>query len=206
MQVSRKLCKLLGQKMDFSDDDFIGGGLSDTDFTVQMEGKDRKFKLKRSQMTCETLSKIFKLVPLSIILYGSDDTVVVPNSSGVFTGIRIHDTNTWTVSGDDLPPTVQAKTPSPFSFSSTAGSCSGFEELRLPATRQPGKRFRGQKKSRLAGTFTHLFYNIKAYPFLIINTEKITCIKGTSNCLDCYKIQVKQNKLLLNFCWFNWNH
>ena len=58
----------------FSEEDFE----TSYDEIVKIVAPDqkRKLKLKISQLTGQTLGKIFKLNPLSIVLYGSDNALV----------------------------------------------------------------------------------------------------------------------------------
>ncbi|XP_038062419.1 uncharacterized protein LOC119732905 [Patiria miniata] len=118
--------------------DSDGGDFQDTGtFLVKGPDDDRLLKLKKVQMSCTTLGRIFKLVPDSIILYGSDDSVVVPCSSGTF---DLSSFLTWKITGDALP--NQAPKFNPFAFS-TGGGSGGAEDF-LPG---PSKRYRNQKKS-----------------------------------------------------------
>ena len=62
-----------------SEDDFETPPVT---YLVKGPEDDRILKLKPHQMTSTTLARIFRLEPDSIILYGSDDSVIVPTTSG----------------------------------------------------------------------------------------------------------------------------
>ena len=93
-------------------------------------------KLKKNHMKSLPLGMIFKIIPESIILYGSDDSVVVADEQGSFPALDGFLTRT--ISGDKEP-----KSPSHNPF--------GFNFNMIPAQSgmrgMPTKRKRGQRNS-----------------------------------------------------------
>ena len=61
-------------------------------------------KLRRSQMTAETIAKVFNIFPHSIVLVGDDGSVATPDSEGDFCLYEMNAGVSWTVNGDTSKP------------------------------------------------------------------------------------------------------
>ena len=63
-------------------------------------------KLRRSQMSSDTIAKVFNVFPNSIVLVGEDGTVATPDNEGDFCLYEMDATVSWTVNGDPSKPTA----------------------------------------------------------------------------------------------------
>ena len=63
-------------------------------------------KLRRSQMSADTIAKVFNVFPHSIVLVGEDGTVATPDSDGDFCLYEMNAGVSWTMNGDPSKPTA----------------------------------------------------------------------------------------------------
>ena len=68
---------------------------------VKVKDHDRAYQLRLEQLTLKNVSKIFNLIPDTILLVSTDGTVALPDERGRFSDVGDMGSDKWTVEGTE---------------------------------------------------------------------------------------------------------